>query len=118
MNAQANSIYWQSNYDEAHHQAVKSSKNIMVFLIEKDKPINKEILINTFMNQEYINTINKKYISIIITKNQKISYPIEALFTVEYPAVFFLDNNNLFLCNPILGNITPDRLRAHLLKCN
>ena len=114
----ANNIYWQSNFDEAHHQAIEKSKKLMVLLIEKDSLINKSILIKTFMKQDYIDVINEKYISVIITKNQKSSYPIESLFTVEYPALFFLDDNELFFCDPLFGNLTPDRLRAHLLECS
>ena len=118
LHLNAKSVHWQSNYDQAYRQAVKESKNLMVLLIDqKDKEINKKILIDTFMNQKYIDKIDKQYIAVLITKDQKISYPIESLFTVEYPALFFINKNELFLCNALLGDISSDRLKAHLLEC-
>lgn len=117
---EANYISWRSNFDEAHHQAVKNSKKLMVFLLEKDARENKNILINTFMNKDYIDKINEEYISVIITKDQKSSYPIELLYTIDYPSVFFLDNLEIYLCEPLRGSayVTPDRLREHLSECN
>lgn len=117
---EANNIWWRSNFDEAHHQAVKSSKKLMVLLLEKDAKDNKNILVNTFMDKDYIDKINEEYISIIVTKDQESSYPIELLYTIDYPSVFFLDNLEIYVCEPLRGsgNVTPDRLRAHLVECN
>ncbi len=118
LNLNAKSLHWQSNYDQAHRQAIEESKNLMVLLIDhKDNEINRKMLMNTFMNQKYIDEIDEHYISVLITKDQKISYPIESLFTVEYPALFFINDNNLFLCDALFGDISPDRLKAHLLEC-
>jgi len=116
---EANNVWWHSNFDEAHHKAVKNSKNLMVFLIEKDSPYNKNILINTFMNKDYIDTINEEYISVIVTKDQRSAYPIELLYTIEYPSVFFLNNLEIYLCKPLRGHgsISPDRLITYLDEC-
>ncbi len=118
VNLNAKSLHWQSNYDQSHKQALKESKNLMVLLIDsKDKKINRKLIMNTFMDKKYIDKIEAEYISVLITKDQKISYPIESLFTVEYPALFFINKNNLFLCDALFGDISPDRLKAHLLEC-
>ncbi len=118
LNLNAKSVHWQSNYDQAHSQALKESKNLMVLLIDpKDKETNRKIIMNTFMNQKYIDKIDEQYIAVLITKDQKISYPIESLFTVEYPTLFFINENNLFLCDALFGDINADRLEAHLLEC-
>jgi len=119
VSLEANSVWWRSNFDEAHHEAVRNSKKLMVLLIEENSPTNKKILINTFMNKEYIEKINKEYISILVVKNQKNTYPIELLYTIDYPSVFFLDNLEVYLCKPLRGlsNISADRLRAHLKEC-
>lgn len=116
---EANNIWWRSNFDEAHHQAVKNSKKLMVLLLDKDAELNKEILIESFMNQDYIDKINEEYISVIITKNQRTSYPIELLYTMDYPSLFFLDNLEIYLCEPLIGrgDVNPDRLRDHLSEC-
>ncbi len=88
----------------------------MVLLIKKDY-ISKETLINSFMNQPYIDKINEKFISILITKDQKHSYPIELLYTFEYPTLFFLNEYELFSCEPIRGNITPKEIISKLNQC-
>ena len=113
----ANHINWYANYDKAHEEALKEGKGIMIFLIKKDCDICKKTLQKTFMNQSYIDTINSNFVSVIVVKNQKSSYPLEMLYTLEYPVVFFLDNIELFSCNPIYGNITPNSLKNHLEKC-
>ena len=89
----------------------------MVLLIKKDCPKCKQTLKTAFLNQTYIENINKNYISVIVTKNQKASYPIEMLYTFTYPSLFFLDNKELFICEPIRGGITPDKLNIHLKSC-
>lgn len=116
---EANNIWWRSNFDEAHHQAVKNSKKLMVLLLGNNSKVNKEILIESFMNNDYIDRINEEYISVIVTKDQKTSYPIELLYTTDYPSVFFLNNLEIYLCEPLRGegSVNPDRIRNHLSEC-
>ena len=114
---QANHISWHGNFNKAHQQALKENKKLMVLLIKKDCTSCKEVIKETFTNQIYINQINADYISVIVTHAQKESYPIEMLYTLTYPALFFLDNKELFICKPIRGEITPDSLNNHLSLC-
>jgi thioredoxin-related protein len=114
---QANHVSWYANFDKAHQQALKEKKNLMVLLIEKECVACVEALKDTFMNKKYIDKINNNFISVLITKGQKSSYPIEMLYTFEYPSLFFLDNTELFICEPIRGGVTPDKLDSYLEKC-
>ena len=114
----ANHVRWYGNYDKAHKAALKENKKLMVLLINKDCKPCQESIKTTFINQPYIDEINEKYISVIVTKNQKESYPIEMLYTFTYPTLFFLDNRELFVCKPIRGKVTPERLKNHLKLCN
>jgi thioredoxin-related protein len=113
----ANHVSWYGNFDKAHQAAVKENKKLMVLLIEKDCKPCKESIKKTFINQLYIEEINDSFISVIVTKNQKESYPIEMLYTFTYPTLFFLDNRELFVCKPIRGEVTPERLKNHLKLC-
>ena len=113
----ANHVNWHSNFEDAHRVALKEHKDLMIFLITKECSTCKDILATTFMNQKYIDKINEDFISVIITKDQKQSYPIEMLYTVTYPALFFLNEQELFLCEPIDGEITPQILDNHLRGC-
>lgn len=113
----ANHVSWSGNFDKAHQEAVKENKKLMVLLIEKDCKSCQESIRTTFLNQPYIDEINDNFISVIVTKNQKDSYPIEMLYTFSYPTLFFLDNRELFVCKPIRGEVTPERLKNHLKLC-
>jgi hypothetical protein len=113
----ASSIRWYGDYEKAHKEALKQNKQLMIFLIEKGDTKAKNILKNVFLHQDYLYMIDKKFISVIVTKNQVQSYPIELLYTIEYPAVFFLDKNELFLCKAMDGDITPQSFKQHLKNC-
>ena len=113
----ANHVSWYGSFDKAHKKALKDDKKIMVLVIEKDCKVCKEAIKTTFINQPYIDDINKDFISVIVTKNQKESYPIEMLYTFTYPTLFFLDNRELFVCKPLKGKITSERLKNHLKLC-
>jgi len=78
----------------------------MVLLIEKDCKPCQEVIKNTFMHKSYL-----------VSKDQKSSYPIEMLYTFTYPTLFFLDNRELFICKPIRGEISPDKLKSYLEQC-
>jgi len=114
---QAEHIAWQGDFDKAHKSALKENKLLMVLLLQKDDIRSKELISTAFTNKEYINLINAKFISVIVTKGQKGSYPIEMLYTSTYPTLFFLNHNELFICKPLQGEITPQRLRDHLKMC-
>ena len=113
----ASHVSWYGNFDKAHQAAIKENKKLMVLLIEKDCKSCRESIKTTFLNQPYIDEINDNFISVIVTKNQKESYPIEMLYTFTYPTLFFLDNRELFVCKPIRGEVTSERLKNHLKLC-
>ena len=107
-------LNWYFNFEEAHKQALKQDKKMMVLLLKKISP---SIIKESFMNQDYIELVNKNFIPVIVIKDQKESYPIEMLYTNEYPALFFLDKYELFYCDVLKGRITPKSLKTHLKRC-
>ncbi|EQB39471.1 hypothetical protein M947_05615 [Sulfurimonas hongkongensis] len=114
---QADHVRWLNDFDKAHHQAIKQNKKLMVLLIKKECKGCIETIKTTFINQPYIEKINREYIAVLITKDQRSSYPIEMLYTLQYPSLFFLDNRELFVCKPIRGEITPNELNSYLEEC-
>lgn len=114
---QANHIQWNSSYENAHRKALKEDKILMVFLIQKDRPESQKMLKSTFLNQNYIDKVNEKFISVIVTKGQKSSYPIEMLYTMTYPTLFFLNKEELFIGTNLFGYISPNRFQKHLDLC-
>jgi len=112
---EASHVRWLSDFDKAHQLALKEGKNLMVLLIESRE--SQEILSSSFMNQNYIEDINTNFIPVLIIKDQKRSYPIEMLYTLEYPSLFILDEKELFVCAPMRGEITSSRLKPYLKRC-
>ena len=113
----ASSIRWHGDYETAHKEALKQNKALLVLLIQKNDSNSKKLLVESFMNQGYIEYIDDSFISVLITKGQKSSYPIELLYALEYPVVFFLDKHELYLCDSLSGIITPKQLNSHLKSC-
>ena len=114
---EANYISWHYDFDKAHHKAVEEKKYLIALLLDKEISQYRDMIKKVFMNNEYIDEINDNFISVIIVKDQKKTYPVELLYTLEYPALFFLDNEELFICKPLLGKITPEMLESHLKIC-
>lgn len=113
----ASHIRWFGDFELAHKEAIKEHKHLMVLLFEKNNSTCQDLIKTTFTNRLYIDEINENYISVVVMKGQKESYPIEMLYTLAYPALFFLDNEELFVCAPLIGDITPERLKNHLEQC-
>jgi len=97
---------------------IKEHKNLLVLLVEKNSLKSQEVLRATFMNQAYIGRLNAQFIAILVTKGQKRSYPIEMLYTFTYPSLFFLDSHELFIHEPIRGNINSKTVKSALKEIN
>ena len=117
ISLEARHVEWMGNYEKAHQRALKENKQLMVLLIQKGNPTCQELIPKVFINQKYVEIINEKFISVIVTKGQKSSYPIEMLYTLTYPSIFFLNKYELFSCKPIDGDITPTLFETHLNSC-
>ncbi len=111
---QADHVRWQGDYEKARETALKEKKFLMVLLIEDECPACMKMLSTTFRDQLYITSINENYISVLVRRGQKESYPIEMLYAIEYPSVFFLDAKEIFDREPITGYADPATFKKHL----
>ena len=112
----AEHVIWQSDYEKARVKALQEGKGIMIFLIKKECPKCTEMLQTTFMNQDYIVKINEAYVAVLIIKDQKSSYPIEMLYTLEYPSTFFLTSREGYEREALRGYVTPEKFEIHLRR--
>ena len=103
-NLLANNISWNSTYNKALQKAHKENKNLFIFIASsKDKKSN-EVLKKYFLNQDYIEYINKNFIPVLITVEYKTSYPIELFYTTKFPSIFFASyKDESFLTHPMYG---------------
>jgi thioredoxin-related protein len=113
----ANHVVWNSDYEKSHQKAIAEKKPLFILLIDNSKPTCQDIFRDTFVDKDYIQKINTKFIPVVIIKNQTSDYPIELLYTLEYPAIFILDRYELFLCDKLSGEISPKRLEHYLNSC-
>jgi len=100
----ANFVSWLGNYDVAHQQALKEHKPLLVLVVKKNDPLSSQIIKNSFMDQDYVDVINAKMVSVIVTYEGALSYPIEMYYTTVFPTLFFVDSKKeLFLREPLYG---------------
>ena len=110
----AEHVQWQGDYEKARLQALKTHKKLMVFLMEKECTKCTEMLRTTFQDQKYIQQINQDYISVLVLRDQKGSYPIELLYTLEYPTLFFLDTKENYIYKALRGYADAETLKMYL----
>ena len=97
-----NNISWHGSYDKALEIAHKEKKNMMLFISSSRDSNSNEILRKYFMNQKYIDYLNKNFINVLISVEHKTSYPIELFYTTSFPSIFFVAyKDESFLTHPI-----------------
>ncbi len=108
----ANYIHWLGDYNTALELAKKEHKPLLVLVVKKDDNSSSKIIANSFMNQPYIDDVNKKRVSVIVTYEGKSSYPIEMYYTIVFPTLFLVDTKTeTFIKEPLYGEqITPKAL--------
>ena len=88
----------ESSYAAAHKRALQEEKLILVFLTKKGFSTASKKLQMLLESKKVTYAIEKKAVFVIIYKDQRESYPIELLYTQEYPTLFFVNNKELFAC--------------------
>jgi hypothetical protein len=101
----ANFVNWMGNYDAAHQKALKEHKPLLVLVVKKNDPLSSWIIKHTLMDKPYVDMINKNMVSVIVTYEGDLSYPIEMYYTTTFPTLFFVNSQKeLFLREPLYGN--------------
>jgi hypothetical protein len=114
----ANFVNWMGNYDAAHQKALKEHKPLLVLVVKKNDPLSSWIIKHTLMDKPYVDMINKNMVSVIVTYEGDLSYPIEMYYTTTFPTLFFVNSQKeLFLREPLYGNeITQEELQKYFVK--
>lgn len=105
----------ESSYESAHKKALKEHKILIVFLTKESCPQCNTVLKKIIRDKEVASLIEREALFCIVTKGQKSSYPIEMLYTSEYPTLFFLDANELFNCNTLVGKVELSKIKECLV---
>ncbi len=112
----AEHIRWFGNYDMALQQAIKEQKPMMVLLVSPECSACQHMLSETLKESPSIAWINETFVPVLVTKGQKSSFPIEMLYTLTYPSIFFLTPHELFLEDPIIGEASSKEFEIYLEK--
>jgi len=100
----ANFVNWLGSYDAAHQKAVQEKKPLLVLVVKQDASFSSKIIHTTFMNKPYVDRINREMVSVIVTYEGSLSYPVEMYYTTVFPTLFFVDSSReVILTEPIYG---------------
>lgn len=100
----ANHVQWLGDYDTALQLSHKEHKPLLVLVVKYKDTLSNTIIKNQFVNHDYVDTINKKMVAVIVTYEGRSSYPIEMYYTRVFPTLFFVDSSReLFFREPLYG---------------
>jgi len=99
LSLNASVVSWLGDYDKALEEAKKEQKPLLVLLVKKECKTCNDIIVKCFMNRDYVDRLNEKYVAVMVTYEGESSYPIELLYSTTFPTLFFLKN----LCMGILS---------------
>ena len=107
----ANHIAWLGDYDKALQKAKSEKKPMMVLLVKKECKRCNEVIVKNFMNRHYIEKLNNKFVSVIVTYEGEPSYPIELFYSTVFHTLFLVDSSDeSFIGEPIYDFVAPDLL--------
>ena len=113
----ADHIRWLGTYDKALQKAQKEHKPLMVLLVKKECTSCNDVIKNSFMKQEYVQYLNQKFISVIVTYEGRESYPIEMFYSTSFPTLFFVSSQTeTFLSEPVYGKSIDKNRIENILK--
>jgi len=117
LSINADHIHWLGNYDKALQKAQKEYKPLMVLLVKKECSPCNNVIKDSFMEQEYVKHLNQKFVSVIVTYEGRESYPIELLYSTNFPTLFFVNSQTeTFLAKPLYGEMIDENTIEKVLK--
>ena len=112
----ANSVTWLGSYDKALSKAKKEHKALLILLVKRGDN-SKNVVAKYFTNKEYVDTINKGCVAVITYFDDKTSYPIELLYTREFPTLFLLNPQiETFIKKPLYSKEIDEKTIEEFLK--
>ncbi len=110
----AQTIRWHGSFDSALEVSQKENKPMFVVLVSRGCLECRELFATTLREKKIVVSINEKMVPVIVTKENE-DYPIELLYTLEYPAIFLLSPEEVLLKGPLCGVVDAALLEKELL---
>ncbi len=106
-------IRWYGSFDGALSTSLKSQKPIFVVLVERGCDECRELFTEVLMQKHIVEIVNTKTVPVIVTKENE-DYPIELLYTLDFPAIFLLSPQEVLLKPPLTGKVDAALLEKEL----
>ncbi|ADV46806.1 thioredoxin family protein [Nitratifractor salsuginis] len=84
-------ISWMGDYAAAHRLALRQHKDLLVVLVKRGCRECGELIRRIGVDEPLRQSIEKRYIPVIITADSGARYPIELYYTTRFPTIFFVD---------------------------
>ena len=110
---QASSIRWYGSFDSALRASQTENRPMFVVLVERGCDKCRELFVSTLMQKRIVRIVNEKTIPVIVTKENE-DYPIELLYTLNYPTIFLLSPQEVLLKPPLAGEVDAKLLEEKL----
>ena len=103
--SRAEHIHWLGDYDRALQKAHQTHRDIMVLLVKRGSKVSRDTIARNFMNREYIDRLESRYVCVIVIYKSRNSYPIELLYSTTFPTLFFISSKDeRFIIEPLYGS--------------
>ena len=113
----AQTLSWRGEYDKAHQKALNLHKPLLVLVVKTDDIYTHEVLRTVFTDQPYIKTLNEKVVSVMVSYEGEMAYPVELYYATRLPALFLVDEKELFLTKPLYAEeITAEHVQSWLKR--
>jgi len=109
----AGPIRWQGSFDAARQRAEEERKPLLVLLVKRECDACRKAVAAMNGDGPLARLVNGRTIPVLVTKENE-DYPIELLYTLEFPTLFLLSPEETFLAEPVRGEIDASGLRRLL----
>ena len=101
----ADHVHWMGNYDKALQKAIALQKPLLVLVVKPRHKPSVDIVQSIFMNQPWVETINRRCVSVMVTYAPPVHYPVEMYDTKIFPTLFLVNpEQELPLHDPLHGD--------------
>ncbi len=111
--ADAQTIRWHGSFDGALAVSQKERKPMFVVLVQRGCKECRELFATTLREKRVVRLVNENTVAVIVTKENE-DYPIELLYTLDYPAIFLLSPEEVLLKGPLCGIVDAKLLEKEL----
>ena len=104
VSATAEMIHWIGSFDAALEMSQARNRPMLVLLVKRACPSCRNLLATALRDEAVVSVVNARTVPVIVTKENE-DYPIELLYTLEFPTLFLLTPDETFLAEPLRGEI-------------